>query len=167
MKRSALATSALSFISLSLVLVLATSPAFALLGQFKVSYGGFFTATRDTTTPTTIYVEQRSVGAAPFGASTLAIRMVVDTVPQPNKITQGDFVIVAANGDQARGQLIGGTSSIDANGYTRWAGKYRFTGGTGRFAKVIGSGTWNALSRINDDGRGLISFNFNGTIGTS
>lgn len=165
MKRSASGTWALSFISLALVVLLAASPAFAIVGSFKVSYGGFFTYAADATTPTTIYVDQRSVGAAPFGPTTLAVRMVVDTVPRPNKITQADFVIVAANGDRVRGQLIGGTSSLDANGYTAWRGKYKFTGGTGRFARVYGSGNWSALSRINDDGRGLISFNFDGTIG--
>lgn len=165
MKRLASGSWALSFVSLVLVLLLVASPAFALVGSFRVSYGGFFTAERDATTPTTIYVNQRSVGLAPFGPTTLALRMTVDTVPNPNKITQADFVIVAGNGDQIRGQLIGGTSNLDANGYTAWRGKYKFTGGTGRFSKVYGSGNWNALSRINDDGRGLINLNFDGTIG--
>lgn len=165
MKRSASGPWALPLLSLVLVILVAAGPAFAVLGSFRVSYGGFFTFAADETTPTTIYVNQRAVGAAPFGASTLVARMVVDTVPRPNKITQGDFVIVANNGDQARGVLIGGTSAVDANGYTRWVGKYKFTGGTGRFARVVGAGNWNALSRINDDGRGLISFNFDGTIG--
>ena len=165
MKRSASVNWALSCIALALVLVLATSPAFALVGSFRVSYGGFFTAERDATTPTTIYVNQRSVGLAPFGPTTLALRMTVDTVPNPNKITQADFVIVAGNGDQIRGVLIGGTSNVDPNGYTGWRGKYKFIGGTGKFSKVYGSGNWNALSRINDDGRGLINFNFDGTIG--
>lgn len=147
------------------VVFLMTGAAFALIGSFKVSYGGVFSYAADATTPTNLNVEARGVGLAAFGNSTLAVRMTLDTTLAPNKITQGGFLIIAPNGDQARGLLTGGASNADANGYRRMVGKYKFTGGTGRFANVQGLGNWNGITRTDGDGRGLINFNFDGTIG--
>jgi hypothetical protein len=150
----------------TIALLLFTGAAFAVLGSFNVPYGGGFTLTPDATTPTNVLMDVRAVGLASFGNSTLAIHATFDTTQNPNPITQGQFVLTAPNGDQAYGVLTGGANTIDNAGYSKMRGNYRFTGGTGRFATVRGSGTWTGLSRTdNATTRGLIEFTFNGTIG--
>lgn len=164
MNRFSSRTWALS-LAVALVVAAVTGSAFAILGGFKVNYGGAFHVAPDAATPTNLIAQGRLVGLAPFGNSTLAFRVTLDSVPAPDKITQGGFVLTAANGDEARGGLIGGASEPDANGYRRWRGQYRFVSGTGRFAGVKGSGNWTAITRNGPDGNGVVSFFFDGTIG--
>jgi len=165
MKRSALGPRATLFIALAFLLLLSSGAAFALLGAFNVPYGGAFTLTPDATVPTNVLFEARAVALATFGNSSLAIRATFDTTVNPNAISNGQFALTAANGDQAYGVITGGANTIDAYGYSRMRGNYKFTGGTGKFAGVKGSGTWTAISRTNEAGKGLIQFTFNGTIG--
>ncbi|MBI2678783.1 MAG: hypothetical protein HYX28_08380 [Candidatus Koribacter versatilis] len=164
MKRSALGPRATVLAALAFVLLL-SSAAFALLGAFNVPYGGAFTLTPDATVPTNVLLEARGVGLAPFGNSSLGVRATFDTTVNPNTISGGQFVLTAANGDQAYGVITGGANTIDQYGFSRMRGNYRFTGGTGRFGGVRGSGTWTAISRTNEASKGLIQFSFNGTIG--
>ena len=165
MKRSALGTRATFFTALAFVLLLSSGAAFAVLGAFNVPYGGAFTLTPDATVPTNVLFEARAVGLATFGNSSLGIRATFDTTVNPNTISNGQFVLTAANGDQAYGVITGGANTIDAYGFSRMRGNYRFTGGTGKFTGVRGSGTWTGISRTNEASRGLLQFSFNGTIG--
>ena len=164
MKRSALGPRALAVVAIALVMF--SGAAFAVLGSFTTAYGGGYTLTPDSTTPTNVLMDVRAVGLASFGNSTLAIHATFDTTQNPNLISQGTFVLTAPNGDQAYGVLTGGANTVDNAGYSKMKGNYKFTGGTGKFATVRGSGTWTGLSRTNESTtKGLIEFTFSGTIG--
>ena len=165
MKPSAFGPRATVLAALAFVLLL-SSAAFAVLGAFNVPYGGAFTLTPDAAVPTNVLFEARGVGMATFGNSTLGVRATFDTTVNPNTISGGHFVLTAANGDQAYGALTGAANTIDAYGYSRMRGNYKFTGGTGRLAGVRGTGTWTGISRTNEAGKGLVQITFNGTIGS-
>jgi hypothetical protein len=68
----------------------------------------------------------------------------------PFSFSSNAFVLTASNGDQLVAQYAG-TAQVQSSGMLALSGTFTFTGGTGRFAGVQGSGTLEGVEAISAD----------------
>jgi hypothetical protein len=82
----------------------------------------------------------------PFGPFTLYATSQVDVTVYPaNQVTE--FTLTFRNGDQLFAYSAG-TSTEDPPGTTQFQGEFTWTGGTGIFANVTGSGTYGGTADV-------------------
>src|SRR5262245_19412418 len=82
-----------------------------------------------------------------IGQSTFEGPSQVDVTQVPNVQTTSG-TITTARGEQIFMGFVGVGTPADANGDVQFEGTFEFTGGTGRFANVSGSGRYNGTANV-------------------